>query len=333
MSFIHEDPEFDDLLRIVADERRLSLALVEKDYWVTHTLWALHEAGFQVWFKGGTSLSKGFSLIHRFSEDLELKIEPGTVALPPVSNWKSKGKKATQERQAYFEALPGLIQVPGTTGATLDLVTTDTESWRGGNVQVRYPARHLGDLADVLRPFVLLEVGNARMTPFVPRDMTSFVHDVLGARGQLGAYVDNRPHGVRCVHPLVTLLEKLDALQKRVLRESIEPAAFVRHYEDAARIIEAQDRLPALPDYADVQALAVDMIAQNQIASPPRADAPVLMLPQGDRTDAIRAAHEAIGPMFWGPRQSLDEALETIRAWLERTPLPRKAPAVVSLSV
>lgn len=41
------------------------------------------------------------------------------------------------------------------------------------------------------------------------------------------------------------------------------------------------------------------------------------------RTDAIRKAYEVIGRMFWGPRQTLDEALATIRAWLERTPLPR----------
>ncbi|WP_255207742.1 MULTISPECIES: nucleotidyl transferase AbiEii/AbiGii toxin family protein [unclassified Myxococcus] len=79
MSFIHDDSAFDDLLQIVAAHNKMSLALVEKDYWVTHTLWALHATGFDVWFKGGTSLSKGFSLIHRFSEDLDLKIEPGNV--------------------------------------------------------------------------------------------------------------------------------------------------------------------------------------------------------------------------------------------------------------
>lgn len=74
MSFVHDDPDFDDLLQIVSGERGLSRGLVEKDYWVTHSLWALHDAGFEVWFKGGTSLSKGFGLIERFSEDLDLKI-------------------------------------------------------------------------------------------------------------------------------------------------------------------------------------------------------------------------------------------------------------------
>lgn len=322
MSFVHEDEEFDALLRIVAEKRRFALALVEKDYWVTHTLWALHNAGFEVWFKGGTSLSKGFSLIHRFSEDLDLKIEPGTVALPAVSSWTKDGKKVTDERRAYFEALPSFVQVPGMS-TTLDLVSTDTRRWRACNVQLSYPARHLGDLADVLRPFVLLEVGDARVTPFVPRDMTSFVHEELEALGQLSDYEDNRPRNVRCVHPLVTLLEKLDALQKRVPREDIAPASFVRHFEDAARIIEAQSKLPPLPDYNDLHALATDMVAKKQITSPPGPEAPSLLLPPGARSEAIRAAYEAIGRMFWGPRRPLDEVLETIRTWLEQTPLPR----------
>lgn len=104
MSFVHEDADFDALLQIVAGVRGIGVALVEKDYWVTHTLWALHEQGFDIWFKGGTSLSKGFGIIERFSEDLDLKLEPGTVAaLGSVSNWKSEGTKATAERKALLQ--------------------------------------------------------------------------------------------------------------------------------------------------------------------------------------------------------------------------------------
>lgn len=79
MKFVHDDAEFDGLIQIVARARRIAPGLVEKDYWVTHSLWSLHQAGFDVWFKGGTSLSKGFGLIERFSEELDLKVEPGSV--------------------------------------------------------------------------------------------------------------------------------------------------------------------------------------------------------------------------------------------------------------
>jgi predicted nucleotidyltransferase component of viral defense system len=65
MTFIHEDPAFSKLLAVVGEARNLDESLVEKDYWITHTLWALENAGLEVWFKGGTCLSKGFGIIQR----------------------------------------------------------------------------------------------------------------------------------------------------------------------------------------------------------------------------------------------------------------------------
>src|SRR5690349_180391 len=108
--FAHEDPEFDDLLGAVSQKRGIGVALIEKDYWVTHTLWALLEQGFALWFKGGTSLSKGFQLIERFSEDLDLKLEPGRVTgLRPISNWKTA---KPQDRARYFDELASLCRIP-----------------------------------------------------------------------------------------------------------------------------------------------------------------------------------------------------------------------------
>lgn len=59
MSFVHDDPDFEGLVRLVADKRGLSVSLVEKDYWVTHTLWALLESGLEVWLKGAPRCPKG----------------------------------------------------------------------------------------------------------------------------------------------------------------------------------------------------------------------------------------------------------------------------------
>lgn len=318
MTFVHDNPEFDALLGIVATARRIGLGIVEKDYWVTHTLWALHAAGFDVWFKGGTSLSKGFNLIERFSEDLDLKVERGTVdALPHVSNWRSEGTGATRERQAYFERLPSLLVVPGAE-VSLDPDTID-KSWRGANLRVSYPGRHLADLG-VMSRFVRLEVGSARVTPFVQRDMTSFVHDELARLEQIGDFDDNRPKAVRCVHPLVTLLEKLDAIHRRFPKEKYEAATFVRHYEDAARIIAGEADLPPLHDHTDVRALANDMLGQKprQLDARPSSRDVGFAPAAVARWDEIRAAYDAIAQMFWGPRIPLDEACETIRRWTER---------------
>ncbi len=60
-----------------ARELQLAAEFVEKDYWVTQVLRALHKhyGGWFV-FKGGTSLSKGYNLIDRFSEDVDILVNP-----------------------------------------------------------------------------------------------------------------------------------------------------------------------------------------------------------------------------------------------------------------
>jgi hypothetical protein len=117
----------------------------------------------------------------------------------------------------------------------------------------------------------------------------------------------------------VTLLEKLDALQRRTPLQRSAPATFVRHFEDAARIIRAERELPALEGYAAVSALASDMLAQRQIATLPRADDPAFALAPGERSDAIEAAHRAIAPVFWGDRISLKDSCREIRRWIQKT--------------
>ena len=125
MEFIHNDKQFSDLIRIVAANQKFPEALVEKDYWVTHVLWALHRSGLEIWFKGGTSLSKGFGLITRFSEDLDLKIEQGgEIHLPKVSNWRSEGSTAIRERKEFFEQLAKQINILETT-VELDVGSND----------------------------------------------------------------------------------------------------------------------------------------------------------------------------------------------------------------
>lgn len=74
---LHEDKE---LFRnaVVATSQRKSIPeiYVEKDYWVTFALYHIfkNEIGKETVFKGGTALQKCFSLIQRFSEDIDLVI-------------------------------------------------------------------------------------------------------------------------------------------------------------------------------------------------------------------------------------------------------------------
>lgn len=191
-------------------------------------------------------------------------------------------------------------------------------SWRSANVHVTYPGEFVQQLGEVFRPFVLLEVGNAWVTPFVERPITSFIHDHLHAIAAHAEFVDNRVERLRCVHPLVTLLEKLDALHRRVLNEQMEPASFVRHFEDAAHIIQNLQLLPFLNGYTDARSIAVEMLAgqPKQIRQMPTAGDPAFQPDRSQRWQAIRQAWRAIAPMFWGPRIELDEACAVMRQWI-----------------
>jgi hypothetical protein len=76
-SFLHERSDFKALVETVADSEKINdPALVEKDYWIMHAVFGLKQLGLTFELKGGTSLSKGFGIIQRFSEDIDIRIEP-----------------------------------------------------------------------------------------------------------------------------------------------------------------------------------------------------------------------------------------------------------------
>ena len=240
-------------------------------------------------------------------------VERGRVtALPDVSSWSSLNKGPVAQRQAYYRALAEAFTIPA---IPVDRdVTREDKYGRGADYLGRYPGVFVANLPGAMSASVRFEVGRARVVPFVERPVTSFVHDYLDRIGMLGEFTDNRPRAVRCVHPLVTLLEKLDALSRRYGRETIEADTFVRHYEDAARIVRALHRLP--PSEIPARTLADDMLAQKDVAALPSADDPSLVLDDPAKRNAVEQAYSRIAPMFWGPRIPLDEACGTLRDWV-----------------
>jgi hypothetical protein len=313
--FVHGDEGYVVALDQVARARGIPRAQVEKDYFVTHVLWALHATGLEVWFKGGTCLSKGYGIISRFSEDLDLKIESGAAAgMPPTPNWKGERDSHIERRQAWFASLASTLHVPGCSAAINEAFAD--ERHRSVVIDVRYPGALVGELGPAIRPWVRLEVGSARVTPYLDRRVTSWLHDHAVALGALDGLVDNRPSSVRCIHPLVTLIEKLDAMMRRWEREDLDPVVFVRHWEDAAAVIVALPTLPACP--TPPSALVEEMLAARQIRERPRVDHPAFNPRDDARSAALLAGHRAIAGMFFGdrPRRSIGEANEMIRAWI-----------------
>ncbi len=71
---------------VAAEQLGMSAAIVEKDYWLTRTLRVLSQvAHLRFVLKGGTSLSKGWNLIERFSGDVDVLLVPGGNDLTPTA--------------------------------------------------------------------------------------------------------------------------------------------------------------------------------------------------------------------------------------------------------
>src|SRR3954470_1311639 len=104
-----------DVLAIAAEKTGRPIHLLEKDAWVVWALQTLYRTalGDHLVFKGGTSLSKAYGVIRRFSEDVDLTYDIREIAsnlvgeagsaLPPS---KSQGKRWTDEIR---ERLPKLV--------------------------------------------------------------------------------------------------------------------------------------------------------------------------------------------------------------------------------
>ena len=106
---LYEHPDFEQAILRAADHysgRGLRPAIIEKDYYVTEALRIVAAtAGDKVIFKGGTSLSKGWNLIERFSEDIDLFLDP--LAFDPALGRNGINRELKRLRDA-ISGHPGM---------------------------------------------------------------------------------------------------------------------------------------------------------------------------------------------------------------------------------
>jgi hypothetical protein len=229
--------------------------------------------------------------------------------------------------RGYWEALLAQLVIPD---ATLELDPEGDRTERNVEVRVHYSGHHVEtfrDAGSLNKPWVLLEMSHGSVSqtaraPAVERPIGSRIHARLEVLGLATSYTHNQPTGVPCVLPLVTLLEKLDSITRRYERERFEPHTFVRHYEDAARIIRREGELTPLP--CPVRKLAADMLSQNQIRRSFRPDEPAPVLEEPTRRAAVARAYEELDPMYWSERIPFQDALDVIVGWISRQNFRRK---------
>jgi hypothetical protein len=255
----------DDFLKLSATDRKDALEvaanasgrpahLLEKDVWVVwslQTLFASSVASHLV-FKGGTSLSKAYGAIRRFSEDVDLTYDiraiagdltSGSVdALPPNRSQEKKWTKAIKERLADWvggEALA--IMQAALDGAGL-LAKAEAET---DKIHIHYEPSASG--TGYVRPAVLLEFG-ARSTgePWEEK------HVICDAAAHVSGIVfpEASPRTM-CVER--TFWEKATAIHVFCAQGTYRGAErFARHWYDLVRLNEAgfSDRAEAARDIA-----------------------------------------------------------------------------------
>jgi len=214
--------DFTELIRLTATHFKIALEFVEKDYWITLILNRLSKSSHvnSVVFKGGTSLTKGYRLINRFSEDIDIAL----------LNEKLTGNALkTKIRKIEKDITADLIEIeePGLT--------------RKGSVYrkslFQYPSNINSRLAINIQKRIIVEINSfANPYPFVQQEITSFITEFLTATNQTEAIQKSglQHFSLNILDKHRTMLEKLVSLIRFSFSEnpSRELANKIRHFYD-----------------------------------------------------------------------------------------------------
>ena len=228
--YLHDHKEFASLINILADEKKIEAGLIEKDYWIMHVLYGLKNQNFEFELKGGTSLSKGHKLIHRFSEDIDIHIKPpkefGINENP--NNCKENNVK---KRKEFYDWLANEIKIPGIISVERDTAFDDADCYRSGGIRLHY--KNVANKIAGVKEGILLEAGFDDVTPNAPLSINSWAFEKAH---ELKVDVkDNRAIDIICYHPGYTLVEKLQTIATKFRNEQskgMKGVNFMRQYYD-----------------------------------------------------------------------------------------------------
>lgn len=229
----HDTGQFGPTLDSVAERLGISPTAIEKDYWVSQVLRVLVSTFPDDFiFKGGTSLSKGYGIVERFSEDIDVLVLP-----------KERGRGAVDKlMKAMGEAAAA--------GVDGEASGAGAETGRHRAYTVSYPATRKP--TPLIATSVLLEMGmRGGPHPHEPVAIGSLLGDALRDAGtELHEYEDLAPFEVEVLHPARTLLEKLVhihalAVELAADASGLPPPRCGRHFYDVHQLL-GDERVLAL---------------------------------------------------------------------------------------
>lgn len=212
-----------------------------------HVLYGLKKSGYNFELKGGTSLSKGFQIIERFSEDIDLHISPPTLfkdetGISVNENPGSSSKAIIANRLIFFNWLSQNIVIDGITDVVRD-IEFDDEKLRSAGIRLIYPT--LFDEVPGIKNGILLEAGFAKITPNTPVLISSWMYD-RSINAHLSP-LDNRAQNILCYHPGYTLVEKLQTISTKFRADQsgnnngLAKINFMRQYYDVYLLLQRKE--------------------------------------------------------------------------------------------
>jgi hypothetical protein len=304
--FLHALSDVKTLFELIASEKGLRPAVVEKDYWIMHCLWGLQRVGLQFEMKGGTSLSKGWSVVNRFSEDIDIRFDA-----PPTLNPKGDKPAQIEARFAFYDGLAGRIEIPGiVVERNRDF---DDPKAQNGGVSLKYESPF--QASPELKKEVLLEVGFDKTAPNEPRDFSSWALE--RARDAKRDVIDNRALGVKCFNPEYTFVDKLQTICRRFRqhrdRNDVQrdrPRHFLRHYYDLYMLLDV-GRVKAFIGTDDYEAYKKQKLKTTDAKE--FASREAFLLEDPKRSALFEDEFEVMCFMLTPPRPSFADVLGRIR--------------------
>ena len=294
-------------------------AVVEKDFWVTWVLNRLFrepDLARLLMFKGGTSLSKVYGLIERFSEDIDLVLDWRLLGeVDPLAE-RSKTKQAQLNTAINEQA----IKYIG--GELLRLVEAVLDGVCGCCVHVddpfvidiNYPAAFPDDY---LRSKVRLEIGPlASWLPHESRRISCYAAEAFPK------VFEQRECTVKVIKAERTFWEKATILHHEAHRPEgrAQPPRYSRHNYDLARMTQSPVKEQALADLELLSSVVAFKQrfyprgwARYDLAKP----GTLVLVPEGHVRASVRSDYRAMGNMIFGEVPDFEQILMVLRALQE----------------
>jgi hypothetical protein len=320
-----------DLFRAAAQQMRVNEAIVEKDFWVCWTLdYLFHESPWQdkLAFKGGTSLSKAYGVIERFSEDIDLILDWTLLGYEQDTPWKqdSKSKRALFCEQANDRCVAFLadIFVPQVltdltrrAGPAINVIPN------GQEVLIEYPKAFS---AAAILPQIKLEIGPiAEWFPQEPRSITPY------AAEQYPDKFASRSTQIPTITAERTFWEKITILHQEAHRAAAraQPPRYSRHYYDVYRMCATPIKDNALQDMdllTHVVRFKTNFYHCAWASYDTAVPGTIKLLPPDHNRAALAADYRAMEAMLFGAIPNFDDilaSLSELELTLNALPRPR----------